>query len=176
MIESPAQPSSLSPTPSQHAGTTPPPAAGLTIPQQRGSEAHPTKIVLRALRAALCEQPVPSALDSAEDRQRVVAIQDQQLAAAWRQLRSRYPTTIIAARELHVATIRATGWVNTLLEPCGPDRRPFEPARQALIATITRRLIVDGIALARRTVDHCQATVSWVEGGHGAPPSTQEDL
>lgn len=175
MIESPAQPRSLPHDHTQHTALAPTAAvADLTIPHQRRGSVHPTKVVLRALAAALCDQPVPSTLDSSEDRQRVAEIGEQQLAAAWRQLRSRYPTALVAARELHTATIRAAGWVNTLLEPCGPDRRAFEPARLALIATVTRRLVVDGIAIARGAVDHCQQTVSWLDGDNGAAPSNQD--
>lgn len=131
-------------------------ANDITIPQPRGQGGHPAKIVLRVLAAALCDQPVPTSLVSTEERQRLATIYDEQLAAAWRQLRSRHTTALIAARKLHEATIQATTWVNELLEQCGPDLPGIEPARQALITTLTRRLVVDGLAFASLAVDTCR--------------------
>lgn len=137
----------------------------VAIPQPRGQGAHPVKVVLRTLAAALCDQPVPTSLVSSEERQRLVTIYDEQLAAAWRQLRSRHATALLAAHKLHEATVQAATWVHELLEPCGPDRQGIEPARQALIATITRRLVVDGLAFASLAVDTCRQAVVRAQAG-----------
>lgn len=121
---------------------------------------HPTKLALHALEVALCGQPVPRTLDSPEDRQRITEIQRDQIDAGWRQLRSRYPSVIMAARELHAATQRATQMVDDLLAAEETAPPAYGPVRAALTSTITRRLIVDGIALARSSIDSSRAAIS----------------
>lgn len=145
----------------------------------RRAGAHSTKRTLHALEVALCGQPVPQTLDSSKDRQRIVEIQRNQLDATWRQLRSRYPTTIMAARELHTATQHATQLVDDLLAAEEATRPVYGPVRAALIATITRRLIVDGIAIARSAVDSSRAAMKGLGGsgsGVGGAPAVEASI
>lgn len=113
-----------------------------------------TKRLLHALGRALPHLEVPTALDSAEDRRRVHDMQFQQLDAAFGQLRSRYPTAVMAARELAVAVVRATTWVDGLVVAAS---QAYGPVRLALIATLARRIIIDGLAVARGSLEHCRA-------------------
>jgi hypothetical protein len=114
-----------------------------------------TKRVLRALAAMLVGQEVPASLTNTGDRQRIAGIQFEQIDAAVRQLRSRYPTVVMATRELFNATTKAAGLASTLVHDGASQA--YGPAWQALVATLTRRIVIDGLAVARGSLDNCQA-------------------
>jgi hypothetical protein len=98
---------------------------------------------------------VPRAITGTGDQQRVRDIELQQVDAAMGQLRSRYPTVALATRNLFAATTRATQWAETLV-PEGPSHA-YSRAWEALVAALTRRIVIDGLAVARGTLEHCQA-------------------
>lgn len=120
----------------------------------------PTKLLLLALQHALPGRTVPTSLDRAEDRRRIIEIQEKEQDAGWSRLRDRHSNNALAARQLHIATARATGWVDNLLTASPDDHPAYGPVRLALISTITRRLIVDGFEIARASVDHCKRAVA----------------
>ena len=102
----------------------------------------PTKRALIAL-AQLVAAKKALSLDSVEDRRHVDQLLRTQAEASWRTLRGRYRRVEVSAREFQIATARAVDLVNDLFPQT--QREPVAPlVRFALIAALTRRLVIDG--------------------------------
>lgn len=132
-----------------------------------------TKRVLHALALVMAGQDVPSDLTSTTDRQRIKDIELQQIDAAVSRLRSRYPTVVMSTRELFGATARATIWAETLV-PEGASRA-YGHAWHALVASLARRIVIDGLRVARGSLEHCRAGLLELETRDDLWPLDQSD-
>lgn len=101
-----------------------------------------TQTALDAL-ADLVSAQAPIALDGVDARRRVDQLLRTQAEASWKTLRNRYQRIEIAAREFQVATARAIDLVDEMF-PKGKGDEIAPLARLALVAAVTRRLVVDG--------------------------------
>ncbi len=109
-----------------------------------------TKRALVAL-AELVAASTPLSLDGVDARRHVDHLLKSQAEASWRTLRGRYPRIEVSAREFQVATTRAVDMVNDLFSP--EERKSVAPlVRLALIAAVTRRLVIDGPEPAENSI------------------------
>lgn len=132
-----------------------------------------TKHVLRALALVMAGQDVPTDLTSTTDRQRIKDIELQQIDATVSRLRSRYPTVVMSTRELFGATARATIWAKTLV-PEGASQA-YGHAWHALIASLARRIVIDGLRVARGSLEHCRAGLLELETRDDLWPLDESD-
>lgn len=125
------------------------------------SAASQTKRALMALTQLISASNCLS-FDGVDDRRHVDQVLRTQAEASWRTLRSRYPRVEISAREFQVATARAVDLVNDLF-PHGREEPVAPLVRLALIAALTRRLVIDGPELA-------ECSIKWYRGHHADRP------
>jgi len=129
-----------------------------------------TRAVLIALRTAIGDDTrLPATLPVGEAAVVLAEIHKEQAKAAWNQLVSRYTNVDLRARELSLATVRAAEWVLELVGPAETRGRGRDLAVAALVATLTRRLIIDGDDCARETVDACARRIQAAD----QPPSSR---
>lgn len=134
-----------------------------------------TRAVLIALGAAIGDDTrLPAHLPLGEAAVVLAEIHKEQAKAAWSQLVSRYTNVDLRARDLSLATIQAVGWVGELigLDTGRAHGHGRDLAVAALVAALTRRLIIDGEDCARKTVDACARRLR----AAGQLPSSRWDL
>lgn len=141
-------------------------------PEHRHHVRDAPRTMLCILSILLNHDPrVPLSLDDSRTMGSLATIHAEQSESSWQQLRSRYPTHALAAREFHAATVRATGLVDSLIPARTSEQsQRYALGRLALVAAITRDLVVDGIKQVERRLRACHQRLKELGLAQNATP------